>query len=432
MTKTLFGRTSIIISVTMLAFLLASITIAGYFIILPVGKRNADYLSALILLSAQTFVKLPQETRQNYINELSETHQLFAGTGNELLVEHTYLKPYFIYMEEFLSKHPGTTVNIAPQVDNPGRHWVDLIIANEKVRIGFDQQRMGVTMPYVGLYLISILAIMAIISSLALVRKITKPVQKLSQAAAIIGAGGIPSHLIEEGPIELAETAKAFNKMSTDVQNLLENRTVLLSGISHDLRTPLTRMGMALEMLPDNVDDELRHELINSISNMELIIKEYMLLTKGLKDADIENTNINSLIINIVDGINPPKHQKIHIVGPKESSINTHVIALHRVLFNLIENAIRYGNSKPINITWTWLDKTLEIEIIDQGLGIPEQHREEIFSPFFRIESSRNRESGGTGLGLAIVDQIITQRGWKIDIASNMSSGTKITLSIQI
>lgn len=430
MTKTLFGRTSLIISSTMLAFLLAVITIAGYFIILPVGKRNADDLASLILLSAKTYVELPPETRQDFIDELSTNHQLFWGKGDEKLAEHIYLKPHFSFMEETLSKHLGSNVDIAPQVGNSDRHWVDIQVANETVRIGFDQQRIGVALPYVALYLVSILAIMAVFSSLILVRKITRPVQQLSQAAKVIGSGGVPEILKEKGPKELAETAKAFNKMSTDVQNLLKNRTVLLGGISHDLRTPLTRMRIALEMLPNNLDEELQNELKDSIDNMETIIREYMLLTTGLEDINIENINIHAFVINIVDEIKPPKNQIINITGVDNFTIDTYVASLHRILFNLIENAIRYGNDKPIDITWSYANKMLKITISDQGTGITKQHQQEIFRPFYRLESSRNRDTGGSGLGLAIVDQIIQKRGWQLTLDSDENIGTSLTLSL--
>ncbi len=430
MTKTLFGRTSLIISSTMLAFLLAVITIAGYFIILPVGKRNADDLASLILLSAKTYVELPPETRQDFIDELSINHQLFWGKGDEELAEHIHLKPHFSFMETTLSKRLGSDVDIAPQVGNPERHWVDITLSNETVRIGFDQQRIGVALPYVALYLVLILAVMAILSSLLLVRKITNPVQNLSRAAKTIGGGGIPEILKEEGPKELADTAKAFNKMSTDVQALLENRTVLLGGISHDLRTPLTRMRMALEMLPNNVDEELKVELKNSISNMETIIQEYMQLTKGLEEGNVESINIHTLITDVIDEISPPKNQIINLDGTSNDTIDTYAAALHRILFNLIENAVRYGNDKPIDITWIYSNKALKITITDQGAGIPKQNQEEVFRPFYRLESSRNRDTGGSGLGLAIVDQIVQKRGWQLELSSNENIGTSVTLSL--
>ena len=414
----------------MLAFLLAVITIAGYFIILPVGKRNADDLASLILLSAKTYVELPPETRQDFVNELSTNHQLFLGKGDENLAEHIHLKPHFTFMETVLSKRLGENVDIAPQVGNPDRHWADITLANETVRIGFDQQRIGVALPYVALYLVSILAIMAVFSSLILVKKLTKPIQKLSKAAKIIGAGGVPEPLREEGPKELVETAKAFNKMSTDVQALLENRTVLLGGISHDLRTPLTRMRMALEMLPDNVDNELRNELKESINNMETIIKEYMRLTKGLEDGDIERVTIHTLMTDVINEINPPKKQIINLTGADNDMIDTYAVALHRILFNLIENAVRYGNKNPVDVSWSYSDKTLNITISDQGIGIPKQQQQEIFRPFYRLESSRNRGTGGSGLGLAIVDQIVQKRDWRLSLSSNENTGTSVTLSL--
>jgi len=432
MTKTLFGRTSLIITSTMLVFLIAVITIAGNFIILPVGKRNADDLASLILLSAQTYVELPPETRQDFVNELSKNHQLYWGNGTEQLAEHTYLKPHFNFMEKSLSDRLGSTVDIAPQVDKPDRHWVEIKISEKVVRVGFDQQRIGVSLPYVALYLVLILSVMAVLSSLLLVRKITKPVQNLSKAAAVIGAGNIPDPLSEEGPKELAETARAFNKMSTDVQSLLENRTVLLGGISHDLRTPLTRMKMALEMLPNSVDSELSTELVEAVDNMGLIIQEYMQLTKGLEDENIERINLNILITDIVKEIKPAKTQIIHITGDTNYQFETYSVALHRVLFNLIENAISYGKKNPISISWKQQKKILKIVIADQGSGIPNQHQAKVFRPFYRLESSRNRASGGSGLGLAIVKQLVDSHNWQVSLNPRENGGTNAVVTISV
>ena len=428
--KTLFGRTALIISVTMLAFALAAVAIVGQFIVKPIGKRNVEDLSALILLSAQTYVELPPETRADFVDELSSTHQLFWGTGEEKLSTKPLSHPRFHFMQQVLSERLGENVELARQMDDHHRYWIDLHMAGEGLRIGFHQKRLGEALPYVALYLSAILLLTTLLGSLILVRKLTRPIKDLSVAAKIVGSGNTPKPLAEDGPKELAETARAFNKMSTDVQALLENRTVLLSGISHDLRTPLTRLNLALEMLPDNVDDELRNELKEAIGNMELIIAEYMQLAKGLEQDSLKTTHIQSLIGDIVSELNQDKNQLIQLTGDDACQINTYTEALHRVLFNLIENAIRYGEGAPIEISWQCDQNVQMIRIKDQGPGIPEQHRSAIFRPFYRLERSRNRNSGGSGLGLAIVEQLVNQRGWKIAIDDAPEGGTQVTLSL--
>jgi two-component system osmolarity sensor histidine kinase EnvZ len=430
MIKTLFGRASLIIIGTILVFLLALVAIANHYIISPVAKKNSEHLASLILLSAKTYVALPSTTRDNFVNELSDHHQLFLGTGKESLTTPKNVQPHLNVIENILSEHSAEDVNISPETHNPDLHWVDLNIAQETVRIGFNQQRIGGILSHLSIDLALILILITILSSMLLTRKITKPIQNLSAAAKIIGAGGVPEPLNEEGLKELADTARAFNKMSTDVKNLLENRTILLSGISHDLRTPLTRMGMALEMLPDSVDEELKSELNNSIANMELIIQEYMQLAKGLEEGDLETINVGDLMADIIDELNPKKTQIITFDGDSSCTFNTYKTALHRVLSNLIKNALRYGLDKPVSLSWQQKNDELILSVADQGLGIPASYREKIFRPFYRLESSRNRENGGTGLGLAIVDQIITKRNWHIDITDNEPTGTKITLKI--
>lgn len=430
MSKTLFSRTALIISITMLVFTLVAAIIVGNFIVKPVGKKNTEDLSALIVLAAQTYVELPPETRQDFIDELSGTHQLFWGTGEESLMVKRLNHPRLRHMQRLLSDHLNSHVVIAHQLDKRDRHWIDIDIANEQVRIGFDLGRINAPLPYVALSLAFILLITTLLGSLILVKKLTHPIKRLSEAANVVGRGGMPQPLSESGPKELAETAKAFNKMSTDVRALLENRTVLLSGISHDLRTPLTRLNLALEMLPKEVDDELRHELKEAISNMELIIEEYMQLTQGLENDNLENIAIQDLMADIVAELDADKSQTIRLNGAHDCQISTYAAALHRVLSNLIDNALRYGEGQPVDIRWTCSGNNTRIVISDQGPGIPEQHREAIFRPFYRLEGSRNRNSGGSGLGLAIVAQLANQRGWHIEIDDSDQGGAKITLTL--
>lgn len=430
MSKTLFSRTALIISITMLVFTLVAAIIVGNFIVKPVGKKNTEDLSALIVLAAQTYVELPPETRQDFIDELSGTHQLFWGTGEESLMVRHLDHPRLRHMQRLLSEHLNSHVVIAHQLDKRDRHWIDIDIANEQVRIGFDLKRINTPLPYVALSLAFMLLATTLLGSLILVKKLTRPIKDLSAAARVVGRGDMPNPLSESGPKELAETAKAFNKMSTDVRALLENRTVLLSGISHDLRTPLTRLNLALEMLPEEVDDELRHELKEAISNMELIIEEYMQLTKGLENDSLSNINIHHLMSDIVAELDVEKAQIIRLNGAQDCQFNTYAAALHRVLFNLIENALRYGEGQPIDISWHCHDKNSSIVISDQGPGIPKQYRQAVFRPFYRLEGSRNRNSGGSGLGLAIVEQLAKQRGWQIELGNSDQGGTTIKLTL--
>ena len=430
MSKTLFSRTALIISSAILVFALVSAAIVGHFIIKPVNKKNTEDLSALILLSARTYVELPPETRADFIEELSIEHQLFWGAGNEELLVKRLKHPRLKHMQRILSEKLNSHVVIAEQIDDHHRHWIDIDIAGESIRIGFDLHRIDLPLPHVALSIVALLLTVTLLGSLILVKKLTRPIKDLSEAASVVGRGGVPQPLSESGPKELAETAKAFNKMSTDVQALLENRTVLLSGISHDLRTPLTRLNLALEMLPDEVDQELQNELKEAVESMELIIAEYMQLAKGLENDSLKNITIQTLINDIITELDINKTQAIHLSGDDHCQINTYAEALHRVLFNLIENAIRYGESKPVDIVWHCDNDTTSIVISDQGPGIPEQHRQAIFRPFYRLEGSRNRNSGGSGLGLAIVEQLVNQRGWQIEIGNSDQGGTQITLTL--
>ena len=218
--------------------------------------------------------------------------------------------------------------------------------------------------------------------------------------------------------------------MSIQVKELLSNRTTLLAGIAHDLRTPLTQIQLALSMLPnDGGDTELMESIHNDLDNINHLISETLSISLGLEEQNATPIDINKELDDIINNIK--KHDVSIEWSPGNSCILTlQALALRRIINNLLENAIRYGDGKPVSVDYECNDEMVIVQIIDSGSGIPPEKIEAVFRPFYRLESSRGSSTGGSGLGLAIVKQLADANGWEIQLIPRPEGGTKAVLKL--
>jgi len=213
------------------------------------------------------------------------------------------------------------------------------------------------------------------------------------------------------------------------VRELLANRTTMLAGISHDLRTPLARMRLAIEMLPADADPKLVARLRHDVDEMNQLIGEFLVLSKDLQKEPPQLTDICALLEELTDNArNEGAHVELHT--RERPSISAGPMALRRILANLLGNAVRYGNGKPVEINFSLDGDRMMISILDRGPGIPAQELEYVFHPFYRQEPSRSNSTGGSGLGLAIARQLADANGWKIELLPRSGGGTEARLTI--
>lgn len=428
--NSIFFRTTITLMATSL--LLVAITLASiaYYVLIPVGKQSGEDLAALLILSAQTWVELPPEAQPDLEHELLSTHQLKLVSSSPLppLSEPGY--PYLAILNEAINKRIGQPVSVGYLPDHESWFWVDIPMADTLLRFGFPKERIGARPP-VALLTISIaVLILALISALILALRISKPLAALSQATTAIGKGESQLSLPETGPDELAALARNFNKMSREVAELLENRTTLLAGVSHDLRTPLTRISLALELLPDIQDKELISGLEKDVAEMDRLLNETLLLARGVESREaLQELELSRVISEVVSTFRKDVSQ---IDWEPDTSLNWPVSlqVLKRILDNLLANAIRYGDGNPVTVKLAEEGTVPVIRILDRGAGIPDGMQAAVFRPFFRLENSRSMDTGGSGLGLATVQQLCIAQGWKITLQPRTGGGTEACLRL--
>ena len=258
-------------------------------------------------------------------------------------------------------------------------------------------------------------------------RNQVKPIRRLAAAAEQYGKGrGLDQDLQISGATEVRQAGSAFNQMRARISRQIRQRTDMLSGVSHDLRTPLTRMKLQLAMLQD---DDGAEELKADVAEMEKMIDGYLAFARGDGDEAVVDANVTGLIESTVAGWQR-NGSKIdcHVEGQLRLPVK--VDAMRRCIDNLISNAARHGEH-------VWLragkrNETIEVTVDDDGPGIPPDQRDDVFRPFHRLDHARNPETGGTGLGLAIARDIARGHGGDILLEDSPHNGLRARLRLPI
>ena len=257
-------------------------------------------------------------------------------------------------------------------------------------------------------------------------RKVTRPLASLADAASGLARDLNRPPLPETGPQEVARAAKAFNAMQRDLRRYLETRAHALAGVSHDLRLPLTRLRLRLERLPEG---ELRSKIEEDLAEMDAMIGSTLeYLGAGSAAEKLVRLNLNALLEAVVEDMEP-LGARITMHGEAAAPILAQPQAIRRCLSNLLENARRYGG-EDINLDVRDLGHAVEIRVEDRGPGIPAEDLERVFEPYVRLEASRAKHTGGTGLGLAVARAIARANGGEIVLEARAGGGLAAVLSL--
>ncbi len=260
--------------------------------------------------------------------------------------------------------------------------------------------------------------------SLLGIRSMTRPLSRLSRAARQLGDDLDASPLRETGPREVVATAVAFNRMQGRIREQVEERERLFSAISHDLKTPITRLRLRAEMLDDPLQ---RERFCASLDELDALVRGALASVKGL---DLHERIVEVAPAALLEGL--AAELRLHggevVIEGSASPIAAKPLALKRCLANLLENALFYGRRAEVRLEDA--PDRLIITIHDRGPGIAEAQRERVFSPFVRLEPSRSRHTGGSGLGLGIARHIVRAHGGEIGLANHPEGGLVVTLTL--
>jgi len=444
----LFGRTMLVLVAGLIVAQLGSMAIHLFDRGSSVYRLASLQIASQIAQTVRVLNRLPTDQRESVVQEVSGPH-LRAALRREQVAVASGFSEHDRYEAEFteeVQRQIGARwpiradINPDPRADGESvgpfelwmaRHFYFLlpqpfsivvqVVLEDGMVVVFDVNvpqeplsRLEAIVP-----LIALLMLVCFSVSGFLVRMMTSSLDRLSRAADAIGRNPEDAPLADSGPSEIHRVIAAFNRMQQRVRDYLVERGRLLTAISHDLKTPITRLRLRAEMLSDG---EIRAKMLRDLDDMQTMVGTTLdfFRTTGT-DAQRQPVDIGALIESISED-RREAGQALDVRGVVcNGPYRADPQALRRCLENLIENALRYGGGAAIEVKDS--SDRLRIAVIDRGPGIPESELERVFEPFYRLDASRNMDSGGTGLGLSIARNIARWHGGEVTLSTAPGGG---------
>lgn len=326
---------------------------------------------------------------------------------------------------------------IQSQINRP--FWIDtttydnyvdirVLLPGEVMRVLVQRDRVYATNSYIFLiWMTGTSALLLLISSIFLRNQI-RPIQRLAEAAERFGKGIDMPHFRPSGASEVRRASAAFIEMRNRIQRQIEQRTTMLAGVSHDLRTPLTRLKLQTAMLPSGQDIEA---LQGDIDEMENMLEDYLAFAKGNSGELPRPINLDTFMPTLISDANRRwPNVQIKLTDSLDHRLTVKPNAFKRCVANLVNNACAHGGTVHLAAKLSRNADVIEIAIDDDGPGIPENRLEDVFRPFYRLDDSRNTQSGGTGLGMAIALDIARSHGGDIKLGRSTLGGLNAIIRI--
>ena len=421
----LLTRTTLVFAAATTVILASALILINLLVVEPITLRAANNQAAMIELAANTYFELPFDRRAEYELQVLVDHGLLVSSIKQDMPIATDESSYFLLLQSALDQRLGEELRF---FEGEGRYWVNLPNPNEgslELQIGFSSELPFLTQQIVAIVVAIFAAFIVIITSFISVRRIARPLQLASNVTEQFRGKSTYETLPVEGPIEIRTLAANLNQMYAEITALIENRTALLAGISHDIRTPLTRMSLALELYRDEIEPETAARLAHDLAQVDKLVENALEYAHGTQEMP-ESVPFHSFVTSLVDGIDA--EIPLSWEGEQQFEVALAPIAFSRVLSNLLLNAIEHASNVSLKVVVD--DSYIEVHVCDRGPGIPPDEREKVFRPFYRLDSARGGETSHSGLGLAIVRQLCDTFGWLIVIGDQKGGGADISVRV--
>lgn len=424
--RSAFGQTVLLIGVLLMINQVVSYLSVTYYFINPSYQQINNLLATHINM---LFIEGAEQHRP------AIKEKLYNATGIQILDTAQARKQgldqamYYQVLSRQMSKELGGEAEVRVTPGDPYRFWIN---PPQDPGIWITVPMTGIGEHDISPLTIFLMAtgILSVAGGWIFVRRLNKPLQALQYAAKQVGRGEFPKPLKEEGSSEIRAVTSAFNQMSKGIKQLEDDRALLTAGISHDLRTPLTRIRLASEMMPEDqswIQEGINHD----IEDMNDIIDQFIDYVRQDRQENLEVGNINHIIDDVVVARNIEQDHNIDVDLQSLPDIRLRKVAIKRVLDNLMENAFRYG-STDIDIISGYDSKLRRVyfAVRDSGPGIPEEQIDNLFQPFAQGDIARG--SVGSGLGLAIIKRIVDMHSGKITLSNRPSGGLEAKVELPL
>jgi two-component system osmolarity sensor histidine kinase EnvZ len=415
---TLFWRSFLLIAALLVVSVLASFQILRLAEREPRARELAQQAVSVVNLTRAALINADPYRRRELLIDLNEREgiRVYPVTNEDRLVP---LRPdgRLQHVAGHVRAQLGGATRFAAARDGMRGFWVSFLIDEDEFWVMLPRERFE---PELGLGWLgwgALLLALALLGASLIAASLSRPLRALAGAARRVGSGQTPEPLEEGGPRELATVAAAFNRMARDLEALERERAMVLAGISHDVRTPLSRLRLALEM--SGAEPAAAQGMRADIEEMDQVVGQFLEFARGESEARAAQA-LGPLLAEI--GEHYAKLGKNVAVAPAQVPAFPFArLALRRAIGNLVDNALRYAG-EPVEVQARRDGAQVVVEVLDRGPGIPEGEAERLKRPFTRLDAARGGR-GGAGLGLAIVDRVARAHGGRLELAPRPGGG---------
>ena len=403
----------------------------------PVAEQTAAQVVSVVTITRAALTHSAPELRQELLfdlmsNEGIRIYPLESTERVELPPEDSLITT----MQDLVRAKLGNDTKFASKVNDNAGFWVSFKLAeDDEYWLMLERKRIERISGLQWLGWLSIMLILSLVVAAFISQLINQPLAKLAFAARSMAQGKQPEELPETGSSEIVEANRSFNQMVQDINRVESDRAVILAGISHDLRTPLARMQLEIEMA--NLSDNEREGMQSDIQQMDAIIGQFLEYAKPTDAVEFTTpVDISALLTEVIR--DAERRLDVRIASKIDSNIKImgNATELRRVINNLFENARRYGKTVStgiceIDVRCCVKNGQALIEISDHGVGVPEEDMARLLRPFTRLDTARS-QANGAGLGLAIVDRAIRRHGGTLELNNREAGGLMVSIRLPL
>ncbi len=429
--RKLLSRLLLLIALLLAISIYASLKIFDYFDREPRATTAALQAVTIVNYTRASLIAAHEDRRIALLSELSgrEGVRVYAADFLEE-IEPLPDDPFVNLMAQRIRERLGVeTIITVNHYGIPGL-WISFNVGLDDFWVVIPKIQVDRPFPWHWLGWAAVVGLLSLLGAYLIASRINRPLNLLVHAAERLRNGEPAPKLPEDSVDELRDVSRTFNEMAESLVRLDNERTLLLAGVSHDIRTPLARLRLAVEMLPGDANDSMKLGMIEDISDMDNIIHQFLDFVRGVEGEPTKMVDINELLRALVER-QARAGRQLNLKLTSTYFIPLRPLAMQRLLDNLVGNAYAYAKGDVEVVSRITADKII-ISILDNGPGIPPEHALRLLRPFERMDSARNKNEGGSGLGLAICNRIARLHRGSLELINRPQGGLEARLSLPI
>jgi len=426
--KTLFGRALLIIVLPITIMQIAVVYIFFNMHWATVTASLSDSVAADVSLAVQLYNQAPGPERAEQLNTMMQPHmELSVGLRDDNAFLTARRRAFFSVLDKTLQRSLSQSLEQPFWFDTtryPNHIDIRVKVDDGTLRFVAARERVFARTGFVFIFWLTLASLLLTVISIFFIRNQARPISRLAAAADAFGKGQDIANFKPSGATEVRLAGQSFLKMRQRISRFMDQRTTMLAGVSHDLRTPLTRLNLHLALQEDS--EETRAAL-SDLKEMETMLNGYLDFARGLNDEESAKFKLKPFLKSVLE-----KHRgsKPELKMKKDFSVQLKPMMMTRALENFLSNAEKYGDRILVSVSIVKPNFIIAIE--DDGPGIPEANYSDVFKPFFRLDTARNQNIEGTGLGLSIARDIVRNHGGKIELGESQFGGLKVDIFLPL